>query len=160
MTSPEPGALAQGLWGRLRDILLVAARIDSFAFGEADATPAGIAAADADVLAEDFVVRALHAATDRLNWTILVAIAPADGVPLDGLAASSGLPRVVVSERVSDLVQAGLAARVLDADTVHATRAGEVLVAWISAEAADLAGLARTTPTRHEGGPSRGLPVL
>lgn len=164
--SEEPGsvdleALAKGLWGRLRDVMLVAERIDSFAFGTDDPARAAFTDTDADAVATDFVVRALAAATDRTAFMILAAAADAmpEGALLEELAKAVDLPRLVIAERVSDLLQVGLAARALDQDRVVATTAGTEVVGFVRALAADLAekvGKAR----RGEAGRGDGLPLL
>ncbi|HEX9713946.1 MAG TPA: hypothetical protein VGB52_15495 [Actinomycetota bacterium] len=158
-------ALAKGLWGRLRDVLLVAERIESFSFtADADEPErAAVSEADADAVATDFVLRALRAASERTAWTILERTADAqnEGVALEDLAAALGLPRLVVSERVSDLLQIGLAARALDTDRVFATPAGLELVRVVRSVAGGLSERVRKA-RRAEGGKVRGdgLPIL
>lgn len=156
--SEAGGNIGAALWGRVRDILLVADRLGTFAFGEADVAPAPDEVDDSEAFAKDFIIRAVNTATDGLNWSILSALVGTEGVPLLDLSARLRVPRMVVSERVSDLVQVGLAARMLDADTAHITGAGETLAEWISAQGADLAKMMREKP--RTGGPSRGLPLL
>jgi len=122
---------AEGLWSRFRDIALALNRIQSYNFS-AD-SPEGRfterwldeVLKDEDTLAEvgrEFVLRAFRVGADAINFKILAHLSDEAGVPLAGLAEITGLPHFALSERVSDLVQAGLATRVLEEDAVRATR--------------------------------------
>lgn len=131
-------ALAEGLWLRLRDVVLAAARLDAFNFAPEVPTPAPApgwvrriaddgAALDASVL--DLVRRAVAAGADPVNWRILERLDGRDeGMALVELAAAAGLPPLALAERVSDLVQVGLAAHVLERGAVQVTAAGR---AWL-----------------------------
>jgi hypothetical protein len=55
------------------------------------------------------------------------------------LEGAAGLGRLALAERVSDLVQVGLAARNIDTDQVQGTAAGAVLVGWINRISEDTA---------------------
>jgi hypothetical protein len=132
--------VAEGLWRRVRDAALAERRLEAFAF--APEAPAGPAAArvdalaadpDAlDALAHDVTLRAVAAAAESANYRLLARLGDAT-VPLETLARAVALPALAVSERVSALAQAGLAARALDHDAVAATEAGRGLVALIDA---------------------------
>lgn len=150
--------LADGLWRRLRDVILVAERIDTFAFQDAVA-PERIAfdPAEAEALAADFTIRALASAADPLNWRILAACAANDqGATLGALAEDLGVPRLVVSERVVELLQAGLVVRALDEDRAQATAAGAALVTLVAGVTSELS--ARIQKARGETG-TNGLPI-
>lgn len=152
--------LVEGLWRRLRDVIMVAERVETFAFGATETGPATLRldAAEAEALARDVVVRALRTAGDPLNWSILerAAASAEEGAALDEAAGALGIPRLVVSERVSELMQAGLAMRALDTDRVHATAAGLALVSLAGVAAAALAERVR----KARGAEGNGLPVL
>jgi CO/xanthine dehydrogenase Mo-binding subunit len=129
--------LADGLWARLRSVLLAERRLERFAFtveaGGGD--PAGVARLAGDpealgALSRDVTLRALAAGVEPVNFRLLACLGP-EPHPLDGLARSVGLPRVAVTERVGALAQVGLATRDLERDGAEATPAGQALVALV-----------------------------
>lgn len=145
MSEFDPALLADGLWRRLRDVILVSERIDTFAFGpdpEDGARRVSLTDADARAISVEFVLRALRSAGDRTNYLILERACTAEGVGADDLANELGVPRLAIAERVADLLQAGLAVRALDSDRVHATPAGEQVAALVRESAARLAATA------------------
>lgn len=125
--------LAAGLWRRLRDVMLVAERIETYSFTEREEPPnAAPVGEEAEALATDVIVRALHDAGDPDGWRLLSMIADrGEGAPLVELAQMLGRPRLAVVERVNGLVQAGLVQRALDLDRALATPAGEVIVRFV-----------------------------
>jgi hypothetical protein len=132
-------ALAEGLWARCRDALLVAERLQGFAWtpergagqggGEA---PAGRSEAT-DQLARDLVLRALGAAVDPVNARILGALRGGQAVPVSRLAETLGLPPLALTERVGALAQVGLATRDLEHDAIVPTGAGRAALALVEA---------------------------
>lgn len=163
MNLPEPSdrtlaaTIADGLWSRVRDVILVAERIETFAFKQEDG-PAKMSLdeQDASELSRDLILRALLAAGDRLNHAILERARADEGAALDELSSDLGAPRLVVAERVSALMTVGLARRALDSDRVFATAAGAAIVALIDEVGRDVA--ARLTKAR--GRKPDGLPLL
>jgi len=122
--------LARGLAARLRDAAIAADRLADFSFDERRDEPAAPSLPDGDewATADDFVLRVLAAAGDPLNARLLDAAARAPGgIGLPELAAEVGLSRLALIERVHGLIQLGLVARDLQADTVCATAAGTAL---------------------------------
>ena len=123
-------ALVRGLWGRLRDTILALRRLETFTF--APENP-GVGTEWLRTLLEDpgvldevateATLRALRAGAEAVNFRILTRLADGGTVPLAELAESTGLARLVLSERVSDLVQVGLAGRDLEKDAALATAA-------------------------------------
>ena len=148
---PEVEALADGLWRRLRDVLMAERQLERFAFapeGGHEARASGRLtalvedqAALAD-LARDVTLRALAAASDGLNYRVLSRVG-GGGVGLDELARAVGLPVLAASERVNTLAQAGLAARDLDRDAIVDTPAGRAVVALVEDVGAGLAARCR-----------------
>lgn len=141
-------AIADGLWRRLRDVILTTHRLERFAFSpeEPDAGPMagrlGALLADEEgrgAVARDLALRAFGAATDAVNFRILKGLGAAGPVALGDLAGEVGLPPLALAERVSDLVQVGLAARLSDSDAAACTPAGGGCVAVIEAVASRLA---------------------
>ena len=140
-------AVADGLWLRVRDAILAERRLERFTFApEAPAAGGGRGSLAALVdeaeaparLSRDVTLRALAAASDPINCRILDGL---DGPPvaMAELARRVGLPGLALSERVSALVQVGLAARDLEKDAVVPTAAGEGLAALVDAVAKRLA---------------------
>lgn len=81
--------------------------------------------------AREVFLRALRAASDPLNFRILEQLDLLAPVELSRLMGSLGLERVALSERVNDLLQAGLAVRELVNDQVHGTALGQGLVTLV-----------------------------
>jgi DNA-binding HxlR family transcriptional regulator len=121
---------AEVLWGRLRDTVMALRRLESFNFSldgnETRLTESwlGELVKDDDLLAQvgsELVLRAFRSGADAINVKIIASLPPEDAVALSELARITGLPRLTLSERVNDLVQVGLAVRVLERDAVAAT---------------------------------------
>lgn len=90
---------------------------------------------------QEMLLRALRVASDPINLGMLRRLDPLVAVGIADLVRQTGLTRVAVSERVNDLVQAGLATRELIGDEVRATPlTGGLLevLAEISERSADL----------------------
>lgn len=161
MSEFDPATLAGGLWKRLRDVILVAERVDTFVFGPGDGgdlPKVVLSEEEAAAIATDFVQRALAAACDRTNFMILEAAAGDDGIASGDLAAALSLPVLVVSERVGDLLQTGLVSKAMDSGRVYTTAAGLQAVALVRAVAEQLAKNA--LKARGENGSNHELPVL
>ena len=152
-------ALATGLWRRLRDVILVAERIEDFAFGPGEEGRKALVAADADAMARDLVLRAFRLASDGINWQILTASAQGDaGATFEDLAVACSLPRLAIAERANELLQAGLCVRALDADRLLATQAGDAVIALVREVAGGLAKRAIESTERERS--NGGLPLL
>lgn len=81
--------------------------------------------------AREMLLRALRVASDPTNYRILGRLDPLVPVEIPELLHESGLERVAVSERVNDLVQAGLAVRELVNDQVRGTALASGLVSLV-----------------------------
>ncbi len=137
-------ALARGLAARLRDAAAAADRLADFSFLESEqAPPRAVAEGDEPGLAADFVLRALHTATESTNARILASVTEAPQT-ITSLVAATGLPRLAVVERAHELIQVGLVARDLQEDTVVATGAGAALITHVADLGADVAAWLRT----------------
>jgi DNA-binding transcriptional ArsR family regulator len=143
-------AVADGLWSRVRDVILAERRMERFAFApdSPGAGPPGrLAALGADAgaiaaLARDVTLRALAAAADPVNRDILSALGDR-AVSVAEIARRVGLPPLALGERITALAQAGLAARDLERDAVLSTEAGRGLAALADALAEALAARLR-----------------
>jgi biotin operon repressor len=124
----DAGALGRALAGRLDDIAAALDRYTNFAFlPDTEAARTAFAADEKREAAHELVLRALRAAADPLNDRILRRLDDGDA-PLGELAELLELPRLAVWERMSDLVQTGLAVRSLETDRAALTPAGRALV--------------------------------
>ncbi len=128
VTPCVPPALARALAARLRDAVAAGEQLASFAFTEGAPAP-GPELPDGEevAVAHDFVLRVLHGVSEPLNWALLAAVVPTDGLSLGDLTERLGLPRLVVTERANALIQVGLVVRDLERDSVTPTPAGSAL---------------------------------
>lgn len=74
------------------------------------------------------VLRTIGMGVDPMNLAILEQLTPSVGTPAAGLVGATGLDRLALAERVADLVSAGLAAKLPEADQVVGTASGAALV--------------------------------
>jgi hypothetical protein len=143
--------LARALAARLRDATAAGEQLASFAFSEGAAPPGPeLQPGDERATAHDFLLRTLHGVCEPLNWNILAAVmeaaAPqetpelAPTCAIDALAATVGMPRLALTERVNGLIQLGLMARDLEHDSVTVSPAGEALFELICELDAEIAG--------------------
>lgn len=133
-------ALARALAARLRDATAAGEQLASFAFTEGAPAPAPELRDGEEVaVAHDFVLRVLHGISEPLNWALLAAVVPTDGLSLDDLTARLGVARLVVTERANGLIQLGLVVRDLERDSVTPTPAGSALFELICELDADVA---------------------
>lgn len=126
----ESEQAAVGLWSRFRDVAMVLRRMQNFNFSAEGAegrfTDRWLdqLLTDDELLAEvgrELVLRAVRAGADAINFRVLTCLRDEDVVPVSRLAEVTGLPHFTVSERISDLVQVGLAVRVPEQDAAQAT---------------------------------------
>jgi DNA-binding HxlR family transcriptional regulator len=122
--------LSAALGRRMRDIGRLLDRLDRLEAGTGEWRQAQ-AGAELQAAAEDMALRALRTAADPVNFNILRCLAGESAIPFAVLAQTTGLSRIALNERVSDLVQLGLAAREIDTDQVQANAAGLALYGLI-----------------------------
>lgn len=82
----------------------------------------------ADALARELVARLLRIGSDARLASLLRALVTADEQSIPGLAAAQGASRLALLRRADDLVDAGLADRDPEHDTLTATPLGADLV--------------------------------
>ncbi len=90
--------------------------------------------------ARESVLRALRMASDATNFDILKSLSNGVGMPIEDLVRASGLTRLALAERVGDLVSAGLAAKLPEANQVVGVPAGAAIVKLVEAAAHYAAG--------------------
>ncbi|MCA9963980.1 MAG: hypothetical protein KC423_07050 [Anaerolineales bacterium] len=130
MTEDLTQQIAAGLAGRLRSLVLVIDRLDRLESGGGD----WLARFAEDELAETTLVltlRALATVANRDNFRVLAALVGSDSLGMGELMAVTGNGRLLLSERLNDLVQVGLAARLIDTDHAQITAAGVNMVQLI-----------------------------
>lgn len=134
-------AAVQGLGARLRDLQAAMDRLDSFAFrpGESDPAAAGPGAGEVVAASRDLVLRALGALGDPVNHRLLARLREGE-TSIEELMDEVSLPRLAVWERLSDLLQVGLADRSLEAGRACLAPAGEALVGLVERLASGVAG--------------------
>ncbi len=128
--SEDSEQAADGLWSRFRDVALALRRWQDFNFSaessEGKFTERWLEglAKDAGALGgvgRELVLRAFRVGADAVNFEILTRLHDEEAVAVSDLARTTGLPHFTLSERVNDLVQVGLAVRVLEQDAVRGT---------------------------------------
>lgn len=85
-------------------------------------------AGDREAVAEESVLRALRMASDATNFRILQLLTDGVGIPVEKLSEASGLGRLALAERLGDLISAGLASKISEANQVAGVPAGAALV--------------------------------
>ena len=85
--------------------------------------------------AVESVLRALRMASDSSNYAILRTLTDGVGTPIEELVAVTGLSRPALAERLGDLVSAGLAAKIPEANQIAGVPAGAAIVEVVTAAA-------------------------
>jgi len=125
-------SLGRAVAGILRHLVAVLDREDRLESGTGEWLAELRAGTDDQRLAvREGVLRALRLAADGTNYRILETLARAESVTRAVLADRLGLPELSVSERVGDLVSAGLAVKISEANQIAGTPAGLALVEWV-----------------------------
>lgn len=85
-----------------------------------------------DLAARESILRTLQLASNPECYSILEALQEPEHMTTKQLVDATGLGRLTLQERVSDLVSAGLVSKVPEADQVHATTSGHALAEFIA----------------------------
>ena len=118
----EMDQLAEGLWMRLRDILMAQSRWDCFVHDpEGEKSQPLPPPEESERLAADMVLRALRVGIDPINHAILRRLTQENEVALTSLIEQTGLSRIALMETINDLSQVGLASYAVETRQVHAT---------------------------------------
>lgn len=143
--SVEMDELAEGLWTRLRNVLIGLDRLDRLdtatefdGWIEAFQTDP----AEIEATARDWALRAVRLGMDPINYDILHQL-QAGEMTIGRLMAITHLTRVDLSERVKDLAQVGFVVQALETDGVQATAAGQGIVRWLESLVEPIAARAR-----------------
>jgi len=128
----ERNEFTAGLAGRMRTLALSLDRLDRLESGSGRWLE-GFQEDELPQAAVELTLRALRTVSDPTNYQILVALTAQNTLPLTALMSSTSLGRLMLSERLNDLVQVGLASRLIDTDHAQITAAGAAVVQRISA---------------------------
>jgi len=149
--APQDGdliaAVAAGLASRLRALVAALDRLDRLESGSGTWL-AGFAETELSSAATELSLRALRTVADPANFAVLQALAGDASHPLSHVIDITGLGRLVLSERLNDLVQVGLATRLIDTDHAQITGAGASLIRLIDALIAEVAAQYLARPGR------------
>jgi len=85
--------------------------------------------------ARDSILRVLGMISDPTNFQILQTLTNGVGTPIDDLVTATGVGRLALAERIGDLVSAGLAAKIPEANQVAGVPAGAALVNLVTSAA-------------------------
>ncbi len=92
-------------------------------------------------IARHATLRALHVATDPLNFHILQRLARHNRVAMKNLMQEAGMDRIPLHERINELMQVGLAVQELESDDVRATPLTEAVVTLVEGITQELASM-------------------
>ena len=119
--------ISAGLAGRLRSLAMVIDRLDRLESGSGSWL-AQFNNAELAESATTMTLRMLNTVSDQANFTILKALSASESQAMRHLMDMTGSGRLLLSERLNDLVQVGLAARLIDTDHAQITAAGAAIV--------------------------------
>jgi DNA-binding transcriptional ArsR family regulator len=114
--------LAEGLWLRLRDILMVQSRWDAFVH-DPEGRDGGAALPPSSIgrTASDMVLRALRVGADPVNIAILRRLVREEEIAIADLMEQIDLSQIALVEALNDLSQVGLASYAMESRTARAT---------------------------------------
>lgn len=118
--------LAYTLASRLRDIARLLDRLDRLEAGTGDWLETQ-SEADRDAASLEMVLRAFRSAADPANFNILRHLVEQTSIPMSRLQGMVSMDRFSLNERLSDLIQVGLAVREIDTDHAQITDAGSAM---------------------------------
>jgi hypothetical protein len=116
--------LADGAWTRLRNVIGALDRVDRLETASKFAGwLQGLAEDDAALEAtiREFLLRGLRLASDPVNARILTTLEHSTSTSLLDLLETTGLRRVELVERLTELARSGLCIQTLEGDRVEAT---------------------------------------
>lgn len=137
--------VAEGLWQRFKEMVMVRKRLENYVFmpeanpeGEQNSWLDHLSADELQLLATELTLRAFRAGVEAINYKILVCLKKERTVAISTLADLTGLPELLIGERVNDLAQMGLALRSIENDQVQATLLADSFLEIIEATAEEL----------------------
>lgn len=137
--------IAVGLAGRLRSLVMAMDRLDRLESGSG-MWRTKFEQAELSEAAIELSLRTLRTATDPNNFALLQLLASDDSHSLNQLIEKSGFGRLILSEQLNDLVQVGLATRLIDTDHAQITTAGASLVSLVETLSSELVTRYQSSP--------------
>ena len=140
--------LAEALWQRFKELVLVRQRLEDFVFHpEAESVEkvhGQLESLSRDqeqlrLIARELTLRAFRVAVEADNFKILLLLKEERSVSMIRLSELTGLPELVLGEKVNDLVQIGVASRSLETNEVRATPLADSLMELFEDTAGELA---------------------
>jgi hypothetical protein len=128
--SESRNPIAEGLARRLRSLTRVLDRLDRLESGSGEWL-ANFNDNELPAAAAELTLRALRTASDPINYQILITLSHHATLSLPDLIAATSLTRLPLSERLNDLVQVGLATRLIDTDHAQITASGAEMAVFI-----------------------------
>jgi DNA-binding HxlR family transcriptional regulator len=126
------GPVAAGLAGRLRVLVVALDRLDRLESGSGTWRNS-FNDEELPEAATEISLRALRTVADPATFVVLKTLASGDSFALKHLIETTGVGRLTLSERLNDLVQVGLASRLIDTDHAQVTAAGAGLARLVAA---------------------------
>ncbi len=120
-------AIAGGLAGRLHSLVAVLDRFDRLESGSGT-WRSTFADDELPEAATELALRTLRTVADPNNFTLLRVLATSDSHSIGQLMEITEFGRLTLSEQLNDLVQVGLAIRLIDTDHAQITAAGASMV--------------------------------
>jgi|GEM_PF-3378490 hypothetical protein len=116
--------IARGAWTRLRNLISALDRVDRLeTSSEFDGWLNALAQDEnaLDATIREFLLRALHLASDALNAQLLAFLLANGASTIGALRQVTRLSRVELTERVNELARAGLTVQALDGEQIEVT---------------------------------------
>ncbi len=123
-------AIAGGLAGRLRSLVAVLDRFDRLESGSGT-WRSTFADDELPEAATELALRTLRTVAAPNNFTLLRTLATSNSHSIDQLMKITGSGRLVLAEQLNDMVQVGLATRLIDTDHAQITVAGASMVCLV-----------------------------
>jgi len=128
--SESRNPIAEGIAGRLRSLVLALDRLDRLESGSGEWL-ADFNEKELPESAVELTLRTFRIASDPTNYHLLITLEKHTTLSIPDLLTATSLTRLPLSERLNDLVQVGLATRLIDTDHAQITAAGAGVVGFM-----------------------------
>jgi len=122
--------LSLGLSTRLRSLVMVLDRLDRLESGSGQWS-ANFKQTELPEAAMELTLRALRTGAETTNFAILKFLAAEESLTIGRLTELTSLGRLILSERLNDLIQVGMVTRLIDTDHAQITAAGGAFVSLV-----------------------------
>jgi hypothetical protein len=155
--------LVEGLWARLRNVLIAFDRVDRLeSASDFVGWVESFQSDDAEIEAStrDWVLCATQVASDPMNYRILRVLSDCDGASVAELMRLTNATRIDVTARLNELAQVGFVMQSVESDSVQGTRASKGMVDMIESLRAQIADRLRAGLTKDNPPPKFHRPQL